>query len=203
MKNILIALSAIGLFACNLFSQTPVDTPAPTVAPVSVPTETQVPIESTEEVPMAFEFSSPAFGNGEPIPPVYSCKGRDVSPALTWTEPPAGTQSFALIMDDPDAPMGTWVHWVIFNIPTSARGLPEGVPTDPELGDGSRQGITSARTNGYHGPCPPSGVHRYFFKLYALDTTLSLPTSAGKQDLLQAMEGHILANLEWMGTFAH
>lgn len=203
MKNIFFPLSAIGIFACTLLPSVPTAVPPQTEAPVILPTATQASIEPTEEVPMAFEFSSPAFGNGEPIPPVYSCKGSDISPALNWTEPPSGTQSFALIMDDPDAPVGTWIHWVIFNIPASARGLPEGVPTASELSDGSRQGVTSARTNGYHGPCPPSGVHRYFFKLYALDTVLSLPTSAGKQDLLQAMEGHMLASLEWMGTFAH
>jgi len=152
---------------------------------------------------MLFEISSPAFAKGEAIPSDFSCDGRDVSPALTWTEPPAGTQSFALIMDDPDAPMGTWVHWVIFNIPASTRNLTEGTPTDPQLSDGSLQGKTSAGSSGYHGPCPPSGTHRYFFKLYALDTVLSLSSKADKKELLAAMEGHILANAELMGTFKH
>ena len=151
---------------------------------------------------MKFEITSPAFANGEQIPSKYSCKGSDITPALTWTEPPAGTQSFALIMDDPDAPVGTWVHWVIFNIPASARGLAEGTPTDAQLGDGSLQGVTSAGSNGYHGPCPPSGTHRYFFKLYALDTMLALSSSADKGKALAGMEGHILANVEWMGTFS-
>jgi Raf kinase inhibitor-like YbhB/YbcL family protein len=144
---------------------------------------------------------SPAFTAGLPIPSDYSCKGRDISPALSWTEPPANTQSFALIMDDPDAPIGTWVHWVIYNISAAARELPEAVPTDPQLVDGSQQGTTSARSTGYHGPCPPSGTHRYFFKLYALDTVLSLE-SADKEKLLQAMEGHILAQADLMGTFS-
>ena len=152
---------------------------------------------------MSFEISSPAFAKGGAIPSDFSCDGRDVSPALTWTEPPAGTQSFALIMDDPDAPMGTWVHWVIFNIPASTRNLTEGTPTDPQLSDGSLQGKTSAGSSGYHGPCPPSGTHRYFFKLYALDTLLSLSDKADKKELLAAMEGHILANAELMGTFKH
>jgi Raf kinase inhibitor-like YbhB/YbcL family protein len=152
---------------------------------------------------MAFEISSPAFKKGQPIPAKFSCDGNDVSPALVWTDPLAGTQSFALIMDDPDAPMGTWVHWVIFNIPASTRGLTESMPTDPKLSDGSLQGKTSAGSNGYHGPCPPSGTHRYFFKLYALDTMLPLYADTDKKGLLKAMEGHILANVELMGTFSH
>lgn len=147
-------------------------------------------------------LTSSAFSYGQPIPVKYSCKGEDVSPPLAWDEPPAGTKSFALIMDDPDAPMGTWVHWVLFNIPAAARGLPEGVPTDPAFADGSVQGVTSARSVGYHGPCPPSGTHRYFFKLYALDTILDLSSKADKKALLAAMEGHILAQAELMGTFS-
>jgi len=105
-------------------------------------------------------------------------------------------------MDDPDAPSGTWVHWVIFNIPPTSRGFPEGVPTNSKLEDGSLQGITSAGSNGYHGPCPPSGTHHYFFKLYALNANLSLDYRAAKEDVLRAMEEHILANAELMGTFA-
>ena len=152
---------------------------------------------------MAFEISSPAFANGQPIPADFSCNGSDISPALAWTEPPAGTQSFALILDDPDASAGTWVHWVVFNIPASTRDLKPGTPTDPQLIDGSLQGKTSAGSNGYHGPCPPSGTHRYFFKLYALDSMLSLSADTDKKGLLAAMEGHILANAELMGTFSH
>ncbi|CAG1012790.1 hypothetical protein ANAEL_04508 [Anaerolineales bacterium] len=152
---------------------------------------------------MPFEISSPAFGNEEAIPVKFSCDGDDISPILTWTEPPTGTQSLALIMDDPDAPMGTWVHWVAYNIPASTRELEEAMPTLPELSNGIKQGYTSARSTGYHGPCPPSGTHRYFFKLYALDTMLSLSDKADKKELLAAMEGHILANVELMGTFNH
>ena len=204
MKNKFTLFLAIGLFACT---STPTAIIENTIVPVQeqtvLPTQTQASSVPTEEVLMKFEITSPAFVNGAPIPPKYSCKGSDITPALAWTEPPGGTQSFALIMDDPDAPRGTWVHWVIFNIPASARGLQEATPTDPQLGDGSIQGITSARTNGYHGPCPPSGTHRYFFKLYALDTTLSLSTNADRAKLLAAMEGHILANAEVMGNFSH
>ena len=155
-----------------------------------------------EEMEVTMNLTSSAFAQGQPIPVRYSCKGDDVSPALAWDEPPAGTKSLALIMDDPDAPVGTWVHWVLFNIPVSAREWPENTPTDSILPNGAAQGITSARSHGYHGPCPPSGTHRYFFKLYALDTLLSLPSSANKADLLTAMEGHILAQAELMGTFS-
>ena len=150
---------------------------------------------------MTLEITSPAFPQAGSIPAAFSCEGRDISPALTWSEPPAGTQSFALIMDDPDAPVGTWVHWVIFNIPASARGLAEGIPTDPQLGDGSIQGRTSAGTAGYHGPCPPSGTHRYFFKLYALDAELTLKAQATKDDLVRAMERHTLGEGRLMGTY--
>jgi Raf kinase inhibitor-like YbhB/YbcL family protein len=202
MKNILFYFLFISLAACTA---SPSSTPGSTPLPIeSIPsTETQIPLSPTQEVAMTFKISSPAFANGQPIPPVFSCKGRDISPALTWTDPPAGTQSFALIMDDPDAPVGIWVHWVIFNIPTSTLDLKEGTPTDPQLSDGSIQGQTSAGSNGYHGPCPPSGTHRYFFKLYALDTMLKLSANADKKELLAAMEGHILANAELMGTFSH
>ena len=162
----------------------------------------------TDETPFPNELEAPmnltssAFSYGQPIPAKYSCKGENVSPPLAWDEPPAGTKSLALIVDDPDAPMGTWVHWVLFNVPTEARGLPEGMQTKPTLADGSVQGVTSSRSTGYHGPCPPSGTHRYFFKLYALDTTLSLSSNADKKAVLAAMEGHILAQAGLMGTFS-
>jgi len=147
-------------------------------------------------------LTSSVFTHGAMIPKDYTCDGRDVSPPLSWSEPPEKTQSFALIMDDPDAPMGTWVHWVIYNIPATARGLAEGVPTNADLPDGSRQGRNSWRRIGYGGPCPPSGTHRYFFKLYALDTVLTLASGATKDELLKAMEGHILAQAELMGRYS-
>jgi Raf kinase inhibitor-like YbhB/YbcL family protein len=191
MKNILFYFLVISLVACTVTPSTPIQ-----ISPTSE-------IQPTKEVDMSFEISSPAFAKGGSIPSDFSCAGRDISPALSWTEPPSGTQSFALIMDDPDAPMGTWVHWIIFNIPASTRNLTEGMTTDPQLSDGSLQGKTSAGSSGYHGPCPPSGTHRYFFKLYALDTILSLSAKADKKVLLAAMEGHILANAELMGKFEH
>ena len=153
---------------------------------------------------MSFQLTSDAFSNGQSIPAKYSCVGRNVSPALAWTEPPAGTQSFALIVDDPDAPMGTWVHWVLFNIPAERRALPEELPVTGKNIDPKAifVGTNSSGNIGYDGPCPPSGTHRYFFKLYALDTMISLLPGATRENLLREMEGHILAETEMMGTFS-
>ncbi|NDJ77290.1 MAG: YbhB/YbcL family Raf kinase inhibitor-like protein [Chloroflexi bacterium] len=147
-----------------------------------------------------FTLTSTAFEEGQPIPVTYTCDGEDVSPSLAWDSAPDNAQSFTLIMDDPDAPGGTWVHWVLFNLPATTTSLPEGVPAD--FADGI-QGQTSwtSRPPAYYGPCPPSGIHRYMFKLYALDTTLGLAAGATKDELLAAMAGHILAETQLMGTF--
>ncbi len=154
-----------------------------------------------EDQALTFQLTSPAFAPGGPIPRKYTCDGEDISPPLQWRDPPQGTQSFALIADDPDAPRGTWIHWVLYNVPANARSLSEAVPPDAELPDGSRHGQNSWKRLGYGGPCPPGGTHRYFFKLYALDTMLDLPAGATKKQLLKAMEGHILAQAEVMGTY--
>lgn len=151
---------------------------------------------------MAFEITSAAFAHEGSIPVKYSCDGEDISPALGWGDPPEGTRSLALICDDPDAPVGTWVHWVLYNLPVETRSLPEAVPPDADLADGSRHGQNSWRRLGYGGPCPPSGTHRYFFKLYALDTNLGLASGVSKAQLLEAMEGHILGQAELMGTYS-
>jgi Raf kinase inhibitor-like YbhB/YbcL family protein len=151
---------------------------------------------------MPFELTSTAFAPGEPIPQKYTCDGDDISPPLQWSDPPQGTQSLALICDDPDAPIGTWVHWVLYNLPAEGRSLPEAVPSDADLPDGSRHGQNGWRRPGYGGPCPPGGTHRYFFKLYALNTVLDLKAGAGKKQVLQAMEGHILAQAELMGVYS-
>jgi Raf kinase inhibitor-like YbhB/YbcL family protein len=151
---------------------------------------------------MTFEVTSSAFAQGEPIPVKYTCDGDDISPPLAWGDPQEGVRSFALINDDPDAPVGTWVHWVLFNLPADARSLPERVPPDAELPDGSRHGQNSWRRLGYGGPCPPSGTHRYFFKLYALDAALELDPGADKKQVIEAMEGHILAEAELMGVYS-
>lgn len=150
---------------------------------------------------MRFELKS-AFAAGELIPRKYTCDGEDISPPLQWSDPPQDAQTFALIADDPDAPIGTWVHWVLYNLPTETRALPEAVPPDADLPNGSRHGKNSWGQLGYGGPCPPSGTHRYFFRLYALDAVLELPAAASKEQLLQAMEGHILAQTELMGLYS-
>ncbi len=151
---------------------------------------------------MVFQLTSTAFGAGQTIPTQHTCRGKDLSPPLSWTEPPKGAQSFALTCRDPDAPAGDWVHWIIYDLPADTRTLPEGLPTDGQLADGSRQGMNGWRQTGYRGPCPPSGTHRYVFKLLALDTQLSLPAGADKEQLLKAMEGHVLGEAELVGTFS-
>jgi hypothetical protein len=147
------------------------------------------------------ELTSAAFSSGGTIPTKYTCDGRDISPPLQWRDPPRGTVSLALIMGDPDAPVGTWVHWVIYNLPATASSLPQAVPTDPQLTDGTRQGRNSWNNNGDGGPCPPGGTHRYFFKLYALNSQLNLKPGATKRKLLKAMKGHILSKTELMGRY--
>lgn len=151
---------------------------------------------------MAFAISSQSFQKGGDIPKKYTCDGADVSPVLQWTSPPAGTQSFALIADDPDAPVGTWTHWVLYDLPPESTSLLEGVAKVDELPTGGRQGRNDFRKIGYGGPCPPSGKpHRYFFKLYALDKKLNLKPGASKQEVEQAMQGHILGQAELMGKY--
>ncbi len=146
-------------------------------------------------------ITCPSFAQGEMIPAVYTCDGRDLSPPLQWTGAPPGTRSFALISDDPDAPVGTWVHWVVWNIPSSMNSLEENLPKKDTLPGGIRQGTTDFRRIGYGGPCPPSGTHRYYFKLYALDTVLELPPTTTKAQLEKVMKGHVLAQVELMGKY--
>ena len=151
---------------------------------------------------MTLVITSSAFSEGQAIPKRYTCDGPDVSPDLAWSGVPDGAASLALICDDPDAPMGTWVHWVLFNIPADADGLPAEIPADAALESGARHGTNDFRRLGYGGPCPPGGTHRYFFKLYALDTMLELDSGITKAQLLEAMEGHILAAGQLMGTYS-
>jgi hypothetical protein len=150
---------------------------------------------------MKIEVTSTAFEEGGMIPRKHTCDGEDISPALAWTGIPEGTKSIALICDDPDAPMGTWVHWVLFNLPPDTRGLPENVPSDSTLKRGGQHGRNDFRKTGYGGPCPPGGTHRYYFKVYALETMVGLTPGATKKDLEKAMEGHILAEGQLMGKY--
>ncbi len=186
----------ISLFsACASLSPATLE-PGPTEAVTIKPT--------APEANMSLQLTSDAFTTGQSIPTKYSCIGKNISPALAWTEPPAGTQSFALIMDDPDAPGRTWVHWVLFNIPANLRDLQEDLPITGKNVDPNAVyvGNNSSGKPSYQGPCPPSGTHRYFFKLYALDTIISLLPGATKDQLLKAMDSHILAQAELMGTFS-
>jgi Raf kinase inhibitor-like YbhB/YbcL family protein len=154
------------------------------------------------EPTMSLTISSPSFSNGDDIAKKFTCDGPDVSPQLSWTEPPAGTQSFALLVDDPDAPVGNWNHWTIWNIPPTSRGLGEGLTKTAHVADGSEQGMNDFKKVGYNGPCPPAGKpHRYYFKLFALDIKLNLKGQAGKPELEAAMKGHILGHAEWMGRY--
>jgi len=152
------------------------------------------------------ELKSTAFDAGAPIPEKHTCDGEDVSPALAWSGVPEGTASFVLIMDDPDAPPGTWVHWVLFNLPAGAATLAEGLPKTETVEGGAVHGtcwgVHEFSRVGYHGPCPPPGKpHRYVFRLYALDTVLDLPPRASKAEVLQAAKGRVLAEAELMGTY--
>ena len=147
-------------------------------------------------------LTTSAFTSGAEIPNQYTCKGEDVSPALEWSGAPPHAASFAVVMDDPDAPAGTWVHWVLWNVPANAHSLSQGVPKRDQLQEGARQGRNSFRKIGYNGPCPPPGKpHRYLFKLYALGTELTLPAGVSKRDVEHAMEGHIVGHAEWMGKY--
>lgn len=154
---------------------------------------------------MEWKITSTAFKEGERIPDRFTCTGPDVSPELTWTAPPSGTKELVLIMDDPDAPVGTWTHWILYSLPPETAHLPEQVAKDsqvPSLGN-AKQGVTDFRRPGYGGPCPPPGKpHRYFFKLYALDQQLDLDPGVSLGKITGAIEGHILAEARLMGTYS-
>jgi hypothetical protein len=155
-----------------------------------------------KDPPVKLELKTTAFRPGGTVPAPYTCSGANISPSLSWNQPPPGTRSFVLIVDDPDAPGGTWVHWVVYDLPGSARNLPEQVPAGDAIAGGGKQGVNDFPANGYGGPCPPPGQpHRYFFRLYALDTLLDLHPPVRRKHVDAAMKGHILAQGELMGTF--
>ena len=151
---------------------------------------------------MAIALETPAFAPQGMIPRQYTCDGDNISPPLVWGDVPENTESLALICEDPDAPSGTFDHWVLYNIPPSTQGLPEHLPPSEKLDDGSLQGVSDFGKTGYGGPCPPGGVHRYIFKIFALDTTLDLNAQAKKNDLLEAMKGHVIDQGELMGKYS-
>jgi hypothetical protein len=153
------------------------------------------------EGPMTISLTSTAFAANGAIPAVHTCDGRELSPPLAWSGVPAGAKSLALIVDDPDAPHGTWVHWVLYNIPPSATGLVEGAGSGGAIPQGTMQGRNDFKRTGFGGPCPPNGRHRYFHKLYALDVALDGLHEPTKADLERAMEGHVLARGELVGTY--
>ena len=147
-------------------------------------------------------ISGDGFKEGGTIPDEFTCEGKDISPSLSWEGMPAGTKSISLIMDDPDCSEGTFVHWVLYNIPGQTLMLPKGIPHNKTLADGSMQGMTDFGRAGYGGPCPPSGKpHRYYFKVYALDIKINLPPGASKNQLESSMKGHILASGELIGKY--
>lgn len=185
---VVVAVLVVALFASGILS--PPSGPQPTST------------TATNQIQTTVTLTSPAFRNGERIPSKYTCDGANISPQLSWSGAPGGTKVFALIMDDLDAPTGIFTHWVIFNIPGTDSGVQENVPAGGTLPNGAVQGKGSFGRIGYAGPCPPSGTHRYVFHLYALDTPLNLPSGATKQEVLKAIEGHILAEAVLTGLYS-
>jgi len=147
---------------------------------------------------VGFTLQSPAFDNHSTIPIKYTCDGQNISPPLAWIKPPHGTKSFVLIMEDPDAPNKTWDHWILFNIPANVKTLAENMQEPP---GGTKLGMNSWQQVKYNGPCPPTGKHRYYFKLFALNILLDLKQGATKEEILSAMNKHILAASEWIGKY--
>ena len=148
------------------------------------------------------EIKSNAFENEGMIPVTYTCDGQDISPQLSWSGAPVETKSFVLIADDPDAPAGTWVHWVIYNIPPTVKELNKNIPNDAVLPGGITQGMTDFGRTGYGGPCPPGGTHRYYFKLYALNEDLGLKPKLSKKEVLKKINAHIIGEAELMGKYS-
>lgn len=187
LKQISLPLSMLLLVAC---ARVP---PAPSQSPTPAPQKGNK---------IEIKFTSAAFKEGQPIPRQYTCDGVNVSPPLEWSGVPKTAKTIAIIADDPDAPAGTWVHWVVYDLPAENIGVVENLPATENLKAGGFQGTNDFDKIGYGGPCPPSGTHRYFFKMYALDTQLSLKVAATKVFVEKAMEGHIVARGQLMGTYS-
>ena len=187
-RNSTLTISMLALMLLSCASQ---PQPAP-----SKPAE-----DKPKENKMEIKLTSTAFQEGQPIPRQYTCDGINVSPPLEWSGTTSNAKTLAIICDDPDAPAGTWVHWVLYNLPGDKIGLVENVPTTASVPGGGLQGTNDFKKIGYGGPCPPSGTHRYFFKLYALDVGLSLKAGATKADVEKVMSGHIIGQAQLMGTY--
>ena len=168
-------------------------------SPKSLPTATP-PAQSADNK-TGFKLTSVAFQEGQPIPRPYSCDGVNISPPLEWSGVPKTAKTVAIIADDPDAPAGTWTHWVLYNLPADNIGLVENVPATENLKAGGFQGKNDFAKVGYGGPCPPSGTHRYFFRIYAADGELSLKAGATRTELEKALEGHVVGQAQLMGTY--
>jgi Raf kinase inhibitor-like YbhB/YbcL family protein len=193
-KICLIAIALVALSSCrNANSNAPQNTaqPSPTAAATA----------STPASKNAMKLTSSAFAEGEMIPAKYTCDGDNVSPPLKWEGVPEKARTLALFVVDPDAPGGRFTHWVLYNLSASAKELPENIPPEKQPASVARHGTNSFNKIGYGGPCPPSGTHRYFFKLYALDAELALDAGATREDLLNAMQGHILAQGDLTGKY--
>jgi Raf kinase inhibitor-like YbhB/YbcL family protein len=193
-----VAAAAAGGYYALTTSTTPATTT--TMSPITL-TPRRI-TGTTTEVRVGLMVTSQAFKSGEPIPSKYTCDGEDISPPIGWSGAPEQTRSYALIVDDVDAPTGAFTHWVIFNIPATENSLQEGVPTVGILSNSAVQGRNGFGKIGYGGPCPPSGSHRYVFHLYALDTVLSLKEGVTEHDVLEAMKGHMLAETELTGSYS-
>ncbi len=174
----------------------------PTTETTETTDQTSAEVLDTENVEATMNLRSLAFEDGGNIPAKYTCDGQDISPPLSWDDVPEGVETLALIVEDPDAPKGTFTHWVLFNLPTDRTSLEENVPKDGEVAGGARQGTNGFKKVGYGGPCPPSGTHRYIFTLYGLDTTLDLAPKATKEHVLEAMKGHVKAEGRLVGRYS-
>ena len=183
----------IGFALCCVMFSSCAGRQQPVAQPASTPKEDKAEIKLT----------SVAFKDGQSIPAPYTCDGVNISPPLEWSGLPKTTKTVAIIVEDPDAPSGTWVHWVLYNLPADNIGLVENVPASENLKAGGFQGKNDFGKIGYGGPCPPSGTHHYFFKIYALDSELPLKAGATKAELMKAMEGHIVLEGQLMGTYRH
>ena len=184
-----VAIAAIMMFAVACAKQ-------PTAT-----TSTQPGTQATQSATRGIKLVSRAFTEGQTIPRQYTCNGINISPPLEWTGLPKSAKTIAIIADDPDAPAGTWVHWVIFNLPADTLGMVENVPATEDVAGGGLQGKNDFQKIGYGGPCPPSGTHRYFFKIYAVDGELPLKAGATKSEVEKASEGHIVGQAQLMGTY--